>query len=88
MVLQLRKYNRVQRRVLISAFTQIGLLVPVILMSAAVFRWPTRKSSDVRIYLITFYYISKKMQRYTVYLYPETALHVSGGTSTYHQERI
>jgi hypothetical protein len=28
------------------------------------------------------------MQRYTVYLYLETALRVSGGTSTYHQERI
>jgi hypothetical protein len=28
------------------------------------------------------------MQRYTVYLYPETALHVSGGSSTHHQERI
>jgi hypothetical protein len=28
------------------------------------------------------------MQRYTVYLYMETALHVSGGTSTHHQERI
>jgi hypothetical protein len=28
------------------------------------------------------------MQRYAVYLYLETALHVSGGTSTYHQERI
>jgi hypothetical protein len=28
--------------------------------------------------------ISKKMQRYTVYLYLETALHVSGGTSTHH----
>ena len=33
-------------------------------------------------------YISNKMQRYTVYLYLETALHVSGGTSTHHQERI
>jgi hypothetical protein len=32
--------------------------------------------------------ISSKMQRYTVYLYLETALHVSGGTSTHHQERI
>jgi hypothetical protein len=32
--------------------------------------------------------ISNKMQRYTVYLYLETALHVSGGTSTHHQERI
>jgi len=31
--------------------------------------------------------ISNKMQRYTVYLYPETALHVSGGTFTHHQER-
>ena len=35
-----------------------------------------------------FQYISNKMQRYTVYLYLETALHVSGGISTYHQERI
>jgi hypothetical protein len=32
--------------------------------------------------------ISNKMQRYAVYLYPETALHVSCGTSTHHQERI
>jgi hypothetical protein len=35
-----------------------------------------------------FQYISNNMQRYTVYLYLETALHVSGGTSTHHQERI
>ena len=35
-----------------------------------------------------FQYISNKMQRYTAYLYLETALHLSGGTSTYHQERI
>jgi len=35
-----------------------------------------------------FQYISKKMQRYTVYLYLETLLHVLGGTSTHHQERI
>jgi hypothetical protein len=28
------------------------------------------------------------MQRYTVYLYLETALNVSGGTSTHHQERM
>jgi len=27
------------------------------------------------------------MQLYTVYLYLEIALHVSGGTSTHHQER-
>jgi len=26
------------------------------------------------------------MQRYTFYLYLETALHVSGGISTHHQE--
>jgi hypothetical protein len=38
--------------------------------------------------LIVFQYISIKMQRYTVYLYLETALHISGGTSTHHQERI
>jgi hypothetical protein len=31
---------------------------------------------------------SNKMQRYTVYLYLETPLHVSGGTSTHHQEHI
>jgi hypothetical protein len=28
------------------------------------------------------------MKRYAVYLYLEIALHVSGGTSTHHQERI
>jgi len=28
------------------------------------------------------------MQRYTVYLYLETAPHISGGNSAYHQERI
>jgi hypothetical protein len=32
--------------------------------------------------------MSNKMKRYTVYLYVETALHISGGTSTNHQERI
>jgi hypothetical protein len=32
--------------------------------------------------------ISNKMQRHTVYLYLETALHVSGGTSTHRQERL
>jgi hypothetical protein len=32
--------------------------------------------------------ISNKLQRYTVYLYLDTALHISGGTSTHHQERI
>jgi hypothetical protein len=32
-----------------------------------------------------FQYISNKIQRYTDYLYMETALHVSGGTSTHHQ---
>jgi len=35
-----------------------------------------------------FQYISKKKQRYTVYLYLETAVHVSGGNSTHHQKRI
>jgi hypothetical protein len=34
-----------------------------------------------------FQYMSNKMQRYTVYLYMETALHISGCTSTHHQER-
>jgi membrane protease YdiL (CAAX protease family) len=35
-----------------------------------------------------FQYIFNKMQRYSHYLYLETALHVSGGTSTHHQERL
>jgi hypothetical protein len=35
-----------------------------------------------------FQYLSNKMQRYTVYLYLETALQVSSVTSTHHQERI
>jgi len=35
-----------------------------------------------------FKYISNKIQRYAVYLYLETALHVSGGTSTHHQGLI
>jgi hypothetical protein len=35
-----------------------------------------------------FQYISEKMQRYTVYLYLEIALHISSGTSIRHQERI
>jgi hypothetical protein len=36
----------------------------------------------------TFQYISKKMKLYTVYLYLETALYVSCGNPTHHQERI
>jgi len=46
--------------------------------------------SDVTaiICLSVFQYISNKMQRYTIYLNLETALHVSGGTSAHHQERI
>ena len=35
-----------------------------------------------------FQYISNKIQSYAVYLYLETALHVSGGISIHHQERI
>ena len=35
-----------------------------------------------------FQYISNKMQRYTVYLYLEAAVHVSICTSTHHQECI
>jgi hypothetical protein len=38
--------------------------------------------------LSIFQYISNKMQLYTVYLYLDTALHISGGTSTHHQEHI
>jgi hypothetical protein len=35
-----------------------------------------------------FQYISNKMQRYTVYLHLETALHISGGNSTHYRESI
>jgi hypothetical protein len=35
-----------------------------------------------------FQHMSDKMQLYTVYLYLETALHVSGVTSTHYQVRI
>jgi hypothetical protein len=40
--------------------------------------------------VIIFQYtcISNKIKRYTVYLYLETTIHVSGGTSTHHQECI
>jgi hypothetical protein len=38
--------------------------------------------------LSIFQYISNKMQRYTVYLYLKTAVHVLAGIYTYHQERI
>ena len=38
--------------------------------------------------LLLFQYMSNKMQLYTLYLYLKTALHVSGGTATHHQERI
>jgi len=34
-----------------------------------------------------FQYISNKMQLYRVYLYLETAVHVSCGTTNHHQER-
>jgi hypothetical protein len=37
---------------------------------------------------MVFQYISNKMQSYAIYLHLETALHVSGGTSTHHQELI
>jgi len=39
-------------------------------------------------YIIVFRYLSNKMQRYTVYLYLETALHVSDDIFTHHQEHI
>jgi hypothetical protein len=35
-----------------------------------------------------FQKLSNKMQQYTVYLYLQTALHVSGGISTHHQKLI
>jgi hypothetical protein len=40
----------------------------------------------VSIFQYTF--ISNKMQCYTLYLHLKIALHISGGTSTHHPERI
>jgi hypothetical protein len=38
--------------------------------------------------IFQYTYISNKTQRYTFYLHLETALYVSGGTFTHHQEHI
>jgi hypothetical protein len=38
--------------------------------------------------IVTILQYTSKIQGYTVYLYLKTALHVSGGTSIHHQERI
>jgi hypothetical protein len=38
--------------------------------------------------ILQYMCISNTLQRYPVYVYVETALHVSGGTYTHHQERI
>ena len=43
---------------------------------------------DLNTDIFWYIYISYKMQRYTVYLFLETALHISGCTSTHHQEYI
>jgi hypothetical protein len=54
-------------------------------------RWSSEDSSFLTFMgpcvVNTFQYISKEMQLYTVYLYLKTALRVSGGTSTHHQDR-
>jgi hypothetical protein len=49
---------------------------------------PKKETREVNDVYFIFQYIANKMQIYTVYSYLETALHVSGGTSTHHQERI
>jgi hypothetical protein len=38
--------------------------------------------------IVQYTCVSNKMQRYAFYLYLETALHVSGGNSIHHHERI
>jgi hypothetical protein len=42
-------------------------------------------SKDIYIYINNY---PKKMQKYTAYFYIQTALHVSNGNSTHHQELI
>ena len=54
-----------------------GYLTRYLSDTTLIFRWDSK---------MIFQYISNKMQRYTVYLYLETALLVSGGISTHHQE--
>jgi hypothetical protein len=46
--------------------------------------WRIGRASNI----IPIYSYIQHMQRHTVYLYLETALHVSGGTSIHHQELI
>ena len=43
--------------------------------------------TSIHLYIPIYIYISNKMELYTVYLCLETALHISDGTSTHHQER-
>jgi hypothetical protein len=50
-------------------------------------KWILRTKDEIVMDLSgIFQYIPNKMQRYTAYLYLETALHISCGTSTHHQE--
>ena len=63
-------------------------LMHVALTAHGIWRWPLDLPFMGPCIVSVFQYISNKMLLYTVYLYPETALHVSGGTSTHHQGRI
>jgi hypothetical protein len=75
-------YNEGQRDALFS--TLFWLRTLHVLDSSTVHHQESQHYTAIRI----FQYVSNKMQLYTVYLYLETALYVTGVTSTHHQERI
>ena len=83
--------------VLLARWVQSTLHRYVLGVFAKLRKAPVRASSCLYLFFLMFMgpcianifqYMSNKMQLYRVYLYLETALHVSGVTSTHHQERI
>jgi hypothetical protein len=63
----------------------INCILPQTLLTLILLMWRIRWAPNS---IFQYTRISNKIQGYTVYLYLETTLHVSGGTSTHHQERI
>jgi len=65
-----------------SIFTQCLQAQELLTTQRYIFLTPPDK------WLLIPIYIQQDANSNTLYLHPETALHVSGGTSTHHQERI
>jgi hypothetical protein len=58
------------------------ILTPFTVLGQAIFKFWLWNNK----YVYSFWYISNKMQHYTVIYFWKTALHVSGGISTHHQK--